>query len=316
MAHLRAFLATLLLVAAVPDAEATEATTLPGGVWAIVPPPGFEMTLDPIAAFRHPEGAGIVIHDQPREPVTRAEFERERVAAERAGAVPPAGLRIDEVEEVTVDGKRGLLIVTYSPSQRRTNVQLQIEGETLNGVIDAVVTDAARSPSLDALKRALLTAVERPAEMEDRLASLPFVIGDLASLRVARIAVGPAVVLTDGPADFPGLTADQAFATVQTGRLATVPSDLRTALDAMTAQTRRMVPDAVDFSARVIEEGGAQIAEITYRRLVGRPGSWAAGVAWSRVNSGRLITALCQYPLGDEAAKARLRRLFDSVSLN
>jgi len=309
MPYLRAFLSSFLLMAAMPEAEATEPATLPGGVWAIVPPPGFEMTLDPIAAFRHPDGAGIVIHDQPRSPVTRAEFERER-----AGSVPPGGLRIEEVEEVTVGGKRGLLIVTYSPAQQRTNVQLQIEGAASNGVIDAVVTDAAGSVSPDVLKRALLTAEERPSGMEERLASLPFVIGDLASLRVARITIGPAVVLTDGPVDFPGLAADQTFATVQTGRLATAPADLGAALEAMREQTRRMVPDAIDFSARLVEEEGEQIAEISYRRLVGRPGAWTAGVAWSRVSEGRLVTALCQYPFGDEAAKRRLRRLFDSVS--
>lgn len=50
----RALLSIFILIAAIPDAGSSEPVTLPGGVWAIVPPPGFEITPDPIVAFRHP----------------------------------------------------------------------------------------------------------------------------------------------------------------------------------------------------------------------------------------------------------------------
>ena len=53
----RALLSIFILIAAIPDAGSSEPVTLPGGVWAIVPPPGFEITPDPIVAFRHPAPA-------------------------------------------------------------------------------------------------------------------------------------------------------------------------------------------------------------------------------------------------------------------
>ncbi len=314
MPYLRAFLSIFILMAVLPQARSEEPVTLPGGVWAIVPPQGFEITHDPILAFRHPAGASIVVQDEPRTPITLAEFERERIAAERAGTVLPGQLRIDEATEVTVDGKRALLIFIYSPTQKRTNLQLQIEGEQLNGVIDAAVADGVTAVSVEDLKQALLTAVERPTEMQDRLASLPFVIGDLASLRIARITIGPAVILTDGPSDYPGQAADQIFAIVQMRTLPTAPPDFRQELTGMTAETRRMFPDANNFSARVIEEGGEQIVQITYRRLIGRPGTLVAGVTWTKVNNGLIVTAICQYPLANGAAEKRLRKVFDSVA--
>lgn len=82
----------------------------------------------------------------------------------------------------------------------------------------------------------------------------------------------------------------------------------------MTTETQRRYPDAIDFSSRVLERGG-QIVEITYRRLIGQSGSFVDGIAWTKVSGGRMVTALCQYPSGDPNAKARLRQVFDSITV-
>lgn len=308
MSSIRACLLGLLLViASAPQAYPAEPVTLPGAVWALVPPPDFEVKTSPFTFFQHPSGAGIMVQDTPRAPILRSQMEWTGNVAEEG--------RLDELEEVIVDGKKGFLIVVYMPSHQGTTVSLVLEGEHSNAQIVVAIPDSAKSLfPIGALKQALLTTVERPAGADDRLASLPFAIGDRAGMRVAHIVAGSMLVLTDGPSDDYFTAADQPFAILMTSPVPVgVTVDARAELDALIARLRQEYPSATDFSARVFEEGGDEIAEITFAHIVGTQA--VAGVSWSKAVGERLMMMIGQYPVDDEAAMARLRGIFDSAAV-
>ncbi len=293
----------LLMPAAV---GAAEPITLPGAVWAIVPPPGFTVVTQPLAIFRHPSGAMLMVQDSPKRTLTKAEFD---IPPEQAGQ-----MRVDEVAEITVNGRRAVLAIAYVHVQRAFSVALMVEGEDSNGAIIAVLPDAAASQvSVAALREAVLTAVERPKPIEARLQSLPFKIGDMAGMRVAFYAVGVMLQLTDGPSDDPDEATNQAFAHLMTIEIpAGTALDMQNDLASMEARLRQEYPDANILGSTVLKTQTGDIAEIRYERRIGASKP-VAGVTWFKVIGGRGLVMICQYPVGDATALAQLARVRDGI---
>lgn len=299
------FLLLALLVAR--HADAAEPVTLPGAVWAVVPPPGFTVVTEPLAVFRHPAGAMLMVQDSPKRALTKAEFD---VPPEQAGQ-----MRVDEVAELTVNGRHAVLAIAYVHAQRALSVALIVEGEASNGAIIAVLPDAAASQvSVATLREAVLTAVERPKPIEARLESLPFKIGDMAGMRVAFYAVGTMLLLTDGSSDDPDEATGQAFAnlmTIETPAGATL--DMQTNLAPMTQRIRQEYPDANILGSTVLKEQSGDIAEIRYERKT-KASKPVAGVTWFRVIGDRGLVMICQYPIGNATALAQLAKVRDGIT--
>jgi hypothetical protein len=290
-----------------PSAAQEQLVTLRGGIWAIDPPDGFVVLSDPVAGLKHPSGAFIVIQDLPKAPVSRTFFD-----------IPPdqqAQARVDEVSEVTVNGRRAFLGVLYIHAQRSLNIMLIVEGETSNGMITALLPDnAVGKVSVEELRQAVLTAVERPKDISARLEDLPFVIGDMAGMRVATYAVGVAVLLTDGPLDDMEETADQTF--VQVGSVKNVSNerlDENTPLGPIVDSMRKKFPAARILSDGMIETPQGNVLEVRYERTT-KTGKPAAGVMWLKIVGDRMLVLICQYPVGNSEGLAKLVAVRDGLS--
>lgn len=273
--------------------------TLRGGIWAIVPPPGFIVLSEPVAGLKHPAGAFIVIQDTPKGPVSRNFFD-----------IPPAQqaqIRVDEVSEVTVNGKRGFLGVMYVHKDRATNILLLLEGETSNAMIMAILPDkASGTVQVAALREALLTAVEKPKDIADRLADLPYVIGDMAGMRVATYAAGVAVLLTDGPLDDMEEAAGQVFAQLASLKYPSgKPLDKDMPLGPVADRVLKKFPDAHILTSGIIDTPQGNVLEVRYERTtkVGKP---VAGIMWLRLIDGLMVVMICQHPIGDGEALTKL----------
>lgn len=291
-----------------PSAAQEQLITLRGGIWAVDPPDGFVVLSDPVAGLKHPSGAFIVIQDVPKAPVSRTFFD-----------IPPdqqAQARVDEVSEVTVNGRPAFIGVLYIHAQRSLNIILLIEGETSNGLLTALLPDnAVGKVSVDELRHALLTAVERPKDISARLEDdLPFVIGDMAGMRVATYAVGAAVLLTDGPLDDMEETADQTF--VQVGSVKNVSNeklDENTPLGPIVDSMRKKFPAARILSNGMIETPQGNVIEVRYERTT-KTGKPAAGVMWLKIVGDRMLVLICQYSVGDSEGLAKLALVRDGIA--
>lgn len=299
-------LGLLLAVTIVRPGMAQEHVTLPGAVWAIVPPPDFRMATEPIAAFRHPAGAIILTQDTPKRTIKRSDLE-----------VPPdqaAEMRVDELTEVTVDGKRGFLAIAYITKRQATTVVLMIEGEQTNGNIVAVIPDkAAGAVSVNDMRAAVLTAVERPKTIDERLTDLPFKLGGASGMRVASYVPGGFLLLTDGPRDDPEEVSDQSFAmllTMDTGGETFNPMG---DLGPMVQRIKQEYPDAQILSSQIFERPEGNIAEVRYERTTKTSQAIVGGVTWAKPLGNRAVVMICQHPRRDEAAFAKLQRLRDGL---
>ncbi|UVK38068.1 hypothetical protein LHFGNBLO_005195 [Mesorhizobium sp. AR10] len=304
----RLFAAVLTIVALLCGPGASRAedaapVTLPGGIWAIAPPPGFSAIREPTAAFRHPSGAIILVQDMRKGPIQRSYFD-----------IPPAHqseVRVEEVTDVTVNGRRGILSVVYTRARRTLSIIALVEGETSNGLITALLPDNA-GISLKSLRASVLSAIERPMAMEDRLKALPFTMVDMAGMRVAYYASGTSVVLTDGPLDNKNQAPEQTFAQIYSIGISPGENFGKNELAGITAQFMRMFPGARLLTNAVIDTPQGDTFEVVYERetTTGKP---VAGVTWMRVIGSRAVTMICQHPRNDKAALAKLVRIRDGL---
>ena len=296
----------LIIATAAGIGHSQELVTLPGGVWAIVPPEGFDAVKDPVALFRHPSGAAIVVQDTPKGPVSKSYFD---MTPEQQSQV-----RLDEVTEVTVNGRNGFLGVLYIHARHAINILLVLEGETSNAMIVAILPDkAVAQVPVEALRQAVLTAVERPKDINARLDDLPFVIGDMAGMRVATYAVGVAVLLTDGPLDDMDQAADQTFTQMASIKIPPGEAlDQDMPLGPVKERILKMFPNAVVLDSVMIETAQGNVMEVRYERRTSG-GELVAGVTWVKLIGDRMTVMICQYPVGADESLAKLAKVRDGL---
>jgi hypothetical protein len=289
-------------LASVVGAISQEPVALPGAVWAIVPPQGFQVVAEPLAAFRHASGAAILVQDTPSKAVTKADFD------------PKPGeeglVRVDELTEVTVNGNHGFIFVGHMEGRSAMTVTLSIEGKQRNAFIIAVVPDnALPDVPIATLKAALLTAVERPKTEDERMADLPFrFVGDM-EMRVVDYMPGGFVNLTDGPGDDAETHTDQSFAMLLTMDTGGQSFDPTGALGPMVQRIKQEYPDARILSSEIIEAKEGSFAQIRYERTTKTTRLVVGGVTWTKSLGDRGMVMICQHPRGDQVAFAKLKRL-------
>ncbi|MBP1859637.1 hypothetical protein [Rhizobium herbae] len=148
-------------------ATAAERQTLPGTSWSIVPPDGFELKLEPVAMFFHPSGAMLLVIDTPLKPLDITKMAK-------PGTISGQGknaMRIDELRETTVDGRRTILLRGHATVRDLDVYSVYIEGETTMDTIIASVPTGAAVENAD-LEKAALSAIETPKTIEERIAIL------------------------------------------------------------------------------------------------------------------------------------------------
>lgn len=305
----RLFAAVLAIVAllcgpAVSRAEGAAPVTLPGGIWAIALPPGFSVIREPSAAFHHPSGAFILVQDMRKGPIQRSHFD-----------IPPAHqseVRVDEVTDAKVNGRPGIISVMYTRARHTLSIVALVEGETSNGLITALLPDNA-GISVKALRASVLSAIEQPMAMEERLKALPFAIADMAGMRVAYYESGTPVVFTDGPLDNKNQAPEQTFALLYSIGISPGETFGKNELPAITAQFMRMFPGARLVANAVIDTPRGDTFEVVYERetTTGKP---VAGVTWMRVIGLRAVTMICQHPRNDKPALAKLVKIRDGLA--
>jgi hypothetical protein len=283
-------------------AQESEHVTLPGAVWAIIPPPGFVVVAEPFALFRHASGTYIMLQDRPKGPVTKSDF----------NASPD--IRLDELTEVTVDGKHGFLAVAHYQSRQATFILLSVEGEATNGRISAMIPDsAADKVSLDEIRKAVLSAVERPKAIDERLTDLSFGPSAMSGMRIVHYVPGVVLILTDGPLDDPEVMSEQNYAIIDTHDTGGVAFDPTGNLGAMVRRLKESYPDARMLSSQILKRPEGNIAEIRYERTTKLSGLIVGGVTWAKPLGSRAVIMVCQHPRGDEAAFVRLLRILDGL---
>ncbi len=275
----------------------------PGAGWGIVPPEGFVLMTQPVVRFQHPRGLMLMVQETPKGPVSKAEIEKEN----------DKRVRLDSVEELTVNGRPAVIFQGYYAERKAQLISSVLQGAEGNVMVIVMVPDAARDVvPMAALRAALTSAVERPRSDEDKLASLPFRIGDRVGMRLSFIGLGTVAILTDGASDDVD-TPSQSFATIlaiklQPGQTINFDRDIH----AMAVRVEKQFPGTSIVSKRVIEVDGVKMAEIAYDRPA-KLGAKVSGVAWAKVTGGALALIMGQYPAGNTKARARLVTLRDSV---
>lgn len=306
--------AWVLLLLFATSASAAERQTVPGTSWSIASPDGFELQTNPIAGFVHPSGAMLLVIDSPLKPLDIS-----RMA--KPGTISGQGknaMRVDEVRQTTIGGRRAILIRGYATMRDLDMVSAYIEGETTMGTVIASVPKGA-AVAIAKLEVAVLSAVETPKPVEERLAALPYRLDDLAGMQVDTIITGLATTITDRPKVETGDSADQPFATIFT-ITADVPQTVSPEEHAqhvrgrIAAQDRILAqpPGSAILTSAMIDTVRGPVLEMTYSYKDRKTGQPISGVAWLRADGNSLVFVVGRYPEG-QPYYDRLARVRDGI---
>jgi hypothetical protein len=192
--------APLVALMALPAAAQTQTATFPQAVRIGVVPPTGMVASQKFSGFEDAERrSSILIVEMPDE--AYGEIEK-RFTAE---TLRQQGLAVETREAVTVKGGKGILIGAKQMAGGllvHRQILLANAGGVTAMVNSAVPDNATQTYTPAAMRAALLSmAVRGPVPEQEKLASMPFVLRDLAGMRVANIFAGSAAILTDGPKD-------------------------------------------------------------------------------------------------------------------
>ncbi len=294
--RLLAFLASalLLVVLSIP-VQAGEAVNVPGTSWSIEPPPGFALTRDPITMFVHPSKSVLMIMQAAASPLKLSELGE-------VGSMQGQGnnvARMDEIREMTVGGRHAIYFKGYMTQRNSTVYSLAIEGEGSNGMVIAVVpANAAGAVDQAALEASMATAREVKQTIDQRAEALPYRFDDLAGMRISDILVGSVAIVTEGPSGAMASAPDQPFAMIFVA-----DSGGETYLDVerdgkqVRARITQEYPDAEFLGTIARDTKRGAVLEVTYTRKDKETGKPLGGIAWFRIDNGKIILMIAQHPI-------------------
>jgi hypothetical protein len=165
----------------------------------LVPPAGFAPSAK-FPGFENPDlNAAILIVELPGE--AYAEIEKGFTDA----ALKARGMTVQLREPVTIADGRGILVAgpQESGGQKRYEAVMIANASGITTVVSVQMLEPAHATLTDALLRDALKTVVVRKEVPDaeRLAVLPYKIGNLAGFRIVRSGRDGAVILTEGPSD-------------------------------------------------------------------------------------------------------------------
>lgn len=276
----------------------------------LVPPEGMYPAIEFLGFEDRRTGAAITIFELPAEAYERvvADFTDQNLRDQ--GFIEP------QREAVEVEGVREALLIRGEQDIGRLVVSKTIliaAGSERTALIVAErIADSARYGG-DTMREALMTVAFRPPpSLEERVAALPFRVGDLAGFRPVGVIANASVVLTDGPLDeSPDLA--QPLVLVANVPGGAIPPDQR---DAFARQALFGIQDVRDI--RVERSEGFRQRNADWHEVVARArtpnGHEAVVIQTFRFTAGGLIRVV---GLAREEQREqwmpRFRRLIDSV---
>lgn len=276
----------------------------------LVPPEGMFPAIEFLGFEDRRTGAAITIFELPAEAYERvvADFTDQNLREQ--GFIDP------QREEVSVEGVREAVLITGEQDIGRLIISKTIliaAGEERTGLIVAErIADSARYDGAT-MREALMTVTFRPPPtLEERVAALPFSVGDFAGFRPVGVIANASVVLTDGPLDdSPDLA--QPIVLVANVPGGAIPPDQR---DAIARQALFGIQDVRDI--RVERSEGFRQRNAEWHEVVAlartETGHEAVVIQTFRFTASGLIRVV---GLAREAEREqwlpRFRRLIDSV---
>lgn len=270
-------------------------------------PPGKMRVSDDFLGFQQGR-ASILITELPQEAFGKVGGMRGAMAAQLEGGVSA---------DFSAGGATGFIVrgrqVVDGRTFRKWAVVLAGPGQT--AMVTAQVPVEDRRIADQSVETALQSiAFREPSSEADKIARLPFTVGDYAGFRARGTLAGATLLLTQGPKEMdPDIT--QPSIAIATSLNHAAPADGRLAyaesyLRALTALKNQRI-----VGAKLLQSGGAEWAEI---EAVGTRGSRDVPVKttlFMRFNATRdSIAVLCTAPVSDQTDYAeRFRRLAMSV---
>ena len=283
----------------------------PGTNWSINPPPGFALSSAPTPVIRHANRSGIMLIQTPRKSISTREFGA-------LGTIEGPGTqnesRLEAVEQVIANGRPAILVRLRMTRQASTIHGIVVEGESSNIMANVVIPHTVADLDQATIRAALLSVTETQRTQEQRLGDLPFVMRELAGMRVSTI-ISNVVFLTDGPGDQMDEHTTQPFAVVSV--FAMGPSetfDPPRDLPRMADRLRRDHPGTTIVSTQVVQTPQGPAAAIGYTRLIKSTGFTVGGTAWMHRSGSRLVFVIAQHSLLRPEQAGRIARIRDGVT--
>lgn len=304
-------LSIFALLAISSGAWAQEAVRFPGSNWTIVPPAGFKLERTPGPRFENAQGLIITITDFDKQPVSPDRFGTVGVDFD-AGTVNEG--RLDSAEALEVNGRPAALANITLKRRKAKSLTLAIEGEYSNAMVSVGIPDKAGEVDRDAIMAALMSTREETRSADDRLADLPFVIGDMAGFHLQGIGMGAVALLTDGPEDAQTSSPEDANIMVMAGD--TQGQQIDFTRDAGPARQRllQQYPDAQITSVTQQDTDAGTALVIAYTRKHKETQLPLQGEGWFRMTGPLLVLAISEFPEGTPEVAERIARLRNSIT--
>lgn len=282
----------------------------PGTKWTIVPPTEFALDGTSPAIFRHPNGAVIMLIEQPKEPINAQEF---KIGA-RLHEGTPNESRVEHVEQLTAARRPALLVRLRMPRRALLAYMLMVEGDDGNAMAHMQVPETASSPDAAAIRASLLSVAETKRSTEQRLDDLPFRLTELAGMRVVNIVANSVVILTDGPGDLMDEATDQPFAMVS--RFPMGPRDRFDAardVTKMAVLVRERYAGATILTQKVEPSPQGPVATVVFLRTPPGKTAAVAGVAWALAHGSSALFMVGQFSPERSDLPARFIKIRNGV---
>lgn len=308
---LRYGLAPLCAVVWAAAALAAQPIFPPGSRIGLVPPSDMAPARG-LAGFRNAEtGAGILMVEMPPDayPGLAASFSDQALRAQ--------GFALRTRHKVEIESRAAIMVTGEQAEGGRRSVKsmlLTSDGHMTALVMGQLPAEASNS-EVAAVEAALRSVVFRPPlTLDEKIAALPFGIGDLAGMRPIRTMAGNAILLTEGPndvireADQPALIIAQSFSPPP-------PAPQRESFARGGLASSTFVRDAVLERSQAYRQGGSDWHELVAKAKDTLTGREVVVMQTIRFEPDGYIRSVgIVRPEGREAVLARFRRVVDSVA--
>ena len=309
---MRALAILLAFVGSLQAASAAEVQYPPGSRIGLVPPTTMRAAQQ-ISGFQDPTtGAAIMTMEMPAEAYSSlsAGFTDE--------ALKLQGFTIKTRETVRI-GDSDAILVSGDQDDRGHVVPkaVLLAGEpTLTALVIAQLPREAPPAMLDQIRGVLKTvSIREPLSMEERLAALPFRIGDLAGFRPIRVLAGSSIMLTDGPKDAVG-EAEQPILIVAASFAPAPPVDQRDVFARAMLVSNTFIKDAVIERSQSFRQDGAEWQETVAKATDGPSGKPVVVSQTIRFGLGNYLRIVGVVRAEERTdTLPRFRRLADSIKL-
>jgi hypothetical protein len=233
-------------------------------------------------------------------------------------ALRKQGMTVEKREALKLRGGRAILLVARQEADKiRIRKWLLVAplGEVTALVsFELPVQAAARYPEA-AIRKSLLTVVARAkVPDEEQLELLPFAVGDMAGMRIARVVPGVAVQLTDGPNDAFENAADQPHVVISVAPGGPARTDERDNFARLAFTGLPPLKDVRLVSSESMRLGGQPGHELRAEGKDPKTGADVMLVQWLRFGTGGYLRILAFGPKENWTQTfARFRAVRDGI---